>query len=338
MRAALGAIRRTDDEELLRFARQIGYRGIVVNTPLDVPGDRAWKAVDLIAMRQRVAEHDLFVEAIENTPLDFYREVILGGPDSERQLEDYCATVAAVGEAGIPILGVHWMANDVWRTALEAPGRGGALVTAFDLALVGDPDEPTHGRQYGVEEMWDRFEHFLAAVLPVAEEAGVRLALHPDDPPLPSLGGIPRLFSSPEGLQRAVDLAAGSPAFGLDFCVGTVSEMGPGAIQVLRRFVQQGAVAFVHLRDVQGFVPSFEECFLGEGNLDPLELLRALREDGFTGFVIDDHVPGLVGDPPIESEWIRSKYAYRGRAYSNGLIQGMLAAVLSESEATKGSS
>ena len=327
IRIALGAVRRVD-ERTLRFARQLGLEGVVVNTPLDLPGDGRWELADLRAMRERVEEHGLRVEAMENTPIGFYRDAILGGPRRDEQIESYCATVAAIGDAGIPVLGFHWMGNEVWRTALAAPGRGGARVTAFDLALVADRDVPTHGRAYEEEEIWDNLARFLAAVVPVAEAHGVRLALHPDDPPVPSLGGVPRLFRSPAALRRALELAD-SPAFGLEFCLGTVSSMGPGAADAMRSFLADGSIVYVHFRDVLGHVPAFEECFLGEGNVDIVEVMESLVDAGFGGFIIDDHVPLLDEDPEIASEWIKSEYAYVGRAHAVGILQGLLAAAQS---------
>ncbi len=325
VRVALGAIRRSD-EKALRFAVQLGLTGVVLNTPLDVPGDKYWETEDLIQARHRVEAFGLHVEAVENTPISFYKDTIIGGARRDEQLENYCHTVRSLGEAGIPILGFHWMVNEVWRTDFACEGRGGAHVTAFDLGELADADNPTHGRRFGESEIWDNFERFLDRVLPVAEEAGVRLALHPDDPPVFSLGGVARIFRTVTGLERALEMASGSPAFGLEFCVGTVSSMGPGADDVLRDFAAKGKIAYVHFRDVRGHVPSFEECFLDEGNLDCVETLRGLVEAGFDGAVIDDHVPLFDDDPPIAPGW-ETEYAYLGHAYTVGYLQGILRAL-----------
>jgi mannonate dehydratase len=323
VRVALGAVRRSDDK-ILRFAAQLGLQGVVLNTPLDIPGDRRWNTQDLIRARERVEAFGLHVEAIENTPLSFYLDTITGGPARDQQLDNYCQTVKSLGEAAIPILGFHWMANAVWRTDLRREGRGGAHVTAFDVSHIVDADAPTLGVRLSEGELWENFERFLDRVLPVAEEAGVRLALHPDDPPVPSLGGVARIFASLAGLRRALELAAGSAAFGLEFCVGTVSSMGPGAGEALKSFAANGDIAYVHLRDVRGHVPSFEECFLDEGNLDCVETLRGLVAAGFDGFLIDDHVPLFDDDPPIVPGWVKTEYAYHGHGYTVGYLQGIL--------------
>ena len=119
MRLALGAVRQVDDR-ILRFARQMGMEGVVINTPVDVPGDGFWTPSALSVVRERVESHGLRVEAIENTPIEFYRDAILGLPAKEVAIANYCSTIRAVGEVGIPILGFHWMANEVWRSSRDA--------------------------------------------------------------------------------------------------------------------------------------------------------------------------------------------------------------------------
>ena len=165
-------------------------------------------------------------------------------------------------------------------------------------------------------EMWASFEYFVPAVAPAAEEAGVCLAVHPDDPPVAELGGVARIFRDVEALKRAADFWPG-PGFGIELCLGTVSEMGGQAavLDAIGYLAPRGKIAYVHLRDVRGTVPSFTECFLGEGNYHPPTVLRALRRGGFDGFILDDHTPALVGDSP---------YGHRGRAFALGYIQGLI--------------
>jgi mannonate dehydratase len=244
-----------------------------------------------------------------------------------------------MGRAGIPILGYHFMPSSVWRTPLAA-GRGGAKVTAFDLDLVtaathterrafSVPGDGTidavfaHSErtQISADEMWTNYDYFIRAVLPVAEEAGVRLALHPDDPPVPELGGIARIFCRPDDFKRAYALSNGSPAWGLDLCLGCCSEMPDGAANVremIEYFGPKGRIFYVHFRDVQGTVPRFQECFIGEGNYDAAATMLLLKRSGCVGFVLDDHVPLMVGDVP---------YGYRGRAHAIGYMQALLDAI-----------
>jgi len=265
-----------------------------------------------------------------------------GEPGREQQLENYRTTIRNMAQAGITMLGHHFMPTYVWRTDLRARGRGGALVTAFDADRVSEgnalagyklaPDRQLHG-PIDAERMWDNYRVFLEAVLPVAEEVGVRLAVHPDDPPIAAgLAGIARILSSPEGLERAQELSGGSPAWGLDLCLGTVSEMaGRQSVErVIDTFGPSGKIFYVHFRDVQGVAPRFTESFLGEGNYDPTAVLRRLRGVGFDGFIIDDHVPAMIGDEDTWADTASAAYASRGRAHAIGYLQGVLAALDAE--------
>ncbi len=323
MRVAIGQFSELSHERLA-FARQIGASGVLLNTPV-LPGTERWEAADLAWLRARCEQYGLRLEAIENVPISFYDKAMLGLPGRDEQIENYQATIRNLGKAGIPLLGYHWMPNGVWRTSRTTPGRGGALVTAFDMSRAAD--EPlVHGvkqhplvedRNVTEEAMWENYSYFMQAVVPVAEEAGVKLALHPDDPPVPSLGGIARLFHHFEGFKRAMEVVP-SPNSGLDFCMGCWSEMGPGVIDAMRYFGSRGKIFYVHFRDVQGTVPVFQECFLGEGNVDVVAAMRALKEVGFDGFIIDDHVPRMVDD----TDW-----GHRGRAHETGYIAGLMEAV-----------
>jgi len=335
MRVAIGQFNELTEEKL-RFARQLGVGGVQLNTPR-LPGEQHWEYEDLLGLRRTSEAYGLRLEAIENVPIHFYDRAMLGLPGRDEQIAHYQTTIRNLGRAGIPILGYHFMPNSVWRTARTAPGRGGSQVTAFDLARVGADagaqrshvvkrDErldrlPVAGaldREFGEAEMWENYAYFMRAVLPVAEEAGVKLALHPDDPPVRTLGGVARLFRNVEGLKRAMAIA-GSPAWGLDLCLGCCSEMEGGAANVfatIEHFGPLGRILYVHFRDVQGTVPRFQECFLGEGNYEPAQVVRALARAGFTGFLLDDHVPHMDDDTP---------WGHRARAHAIGYMQGLLA-------------
>jgi mannonate dehydratase len=237
------------------------------------------------------------------------------------------------------LLGYNFLCTYVWRTSMDDPGRGGARVTTFDLAdTTGRPNALASYRLApdDIDElidestMWANHQYFLDAVLPVAEEVGVRLALHPDDPPVAEpLGNARRIFISPESLDRAAAQAGGSPSWGLNLCLGSVSEMGGQAAvdQVIDSFGPRGQICYVHFRDVRGVVPRFAECFLGEGNMDPAAVVRRLIRVGFDGFVIDDHVPAMVGDVATWGDISSEAYCSRGRANAIGYLQGALSAV-----------
>ncbi len=320
MRIAIGQFNEPSYEKL-QFAKQLGVSGVLLNTPR-LPGEHQWEYDDLAKLRDVIEGYGLRLEALENTPVKYYVDAMLAGPERDRQIEHYQNTIRNVGRAGIPILGYHWMPNSVWRTQ-DSPrviGRGGARVTVFDMELARPRDAKlSHGRVYTADEMWANYEYFIKAVIPVAEEAGVRLALHPDDPPVPSLGGVARIFNSFEGFKRGSEVVD-SPNWGLDFCMGCWSEMGghENVIRGIQHFVPKGKIYYVHFRDVVGTADNFAECFLGEGNVNLVGAMRAFKENGFTGFLIDDHVPHMVDD----SDW-----GHRGRAYATGYMMALLSAV-----------
>src|SRR5919199_128860 len=341
MRVAIGQFSELTDEQLA-FAKQCGCGDVLLNTPR-LPGEERWEYEDLLAWRRRTEEHGLRLIALENVPVRFYDKIMLGLEGRERQLENMKATVRNIGRAGIPILGYHFMPNSVWRTSRTTPGRGGAHVTSFDMALVETApggaqrafvakrderieqvfveDEIEAGHLYTQEQMWGHYENFMRAVLPVAAEAGVRLALPPHDPPVETLGGVARLFRNVEGFKRAEQIAldsAGGEAWGLDLCLGCCSEMPGGAANVramIEHFGPRGRILYVHFRDVQGTVPTFQECFIGEGNYNAAETMLSLKRNGFTGFLLDDHVPHMIDD---------TLWAHRGRAHAIGYMQGLL--------------
>lgn len=316
MRIALGQFKELTDEQLL-FVKQCGCDDVLLNTP-DLPGDERWEYEDLLALRKRAEKAKLRLIAIENVPVSFYDQIMLGLPGRDRQLENMQHTVRAMGRAGIPILGYHFMPNQVWRTSRSALVRGGAMSTSFDLAAV-DETGFTHGREYSEEEMWENYDWYLDRLLPVCEEAGVRLALHPDDPPVERLGGIARLFRNFENFRRAMERHP-SPMHGLDYCHGCWSEMrgGEGVLESIRYFGERGRIFYVHLRDVQGTAERFTEVFLGDGNSDPVAVMHELKAAGFRGFIIDDHVPRMVND---------TIWCHRGRAWSTGYLQALVRAV-----------
>ena len=342
MRIAVGQFSELTEEKL-RFAAQIGVAGVQLNTPR-LPGDSRWEAGDLDALVQQCEAHDLKLEAIENVPIHFYDRAMLGLDGAAEQIANYQHTIRAVGAAGIPVLGYHFMPNGVWRTSRTSPGRGGVEVTSFDMALVERAERDGNRNEiarrdgwingfagpgdelgpFAADVMWENYTAFMRAILPVAREAGVVMALHPDDPPVPMLGGVARLFYDVEGFKRAEGIAEATgagAAWGLDLCLGCCSEMPGGAANVtamIEHFGPRGRIRYVHFRDVQGTVPAFRECFLGEGNWDPAEIMLLLKRNGFSGFLLDDHVPHMDDD----TEW-----NHRGRAQAIGYVQGLLAMI-----------
>jgi mannonate dehydratase len=316
MRVALGQFSELTDEQMA-FAKQCGCEDVLLNTPR-LPGDERWEYEDLLAWRRRAEEHGLRLICLENVPVRFYDRIMVGAEGRERQLENMIATVRNMGRAGIPILGYHFMPNSVWRTSYEVPVRGGAISNQFVYAEA--KERPlSHGRVISEDELWEHYDWYLERMLPICEEAGVRMALHPDDPPVPTLGGVARLFRNFDNFAQAMERHS-SPMHGLDFCHGCWSEMrgGEGVLDAIRYFGQRDRLFYIHLRDVVGTADNFTEVFLGDGNVNPVQTVKTLKDAGFRGFIIDDHVPHMVNDSP---------WAHRGRAWSTGYIKALIDAV-----------
>lgn len=164
------------------------------------------------------------------------------------------------------------------------------------------------------EQLWDRLRDFLDALVPVAEEAGVTLAAHPDDPPLPTVRGQPRLVYRPDLYQKLIDLKP-SPRNALEFCVGTVAEMPEGDVyEAVDTYARQGKLAYIHLRNVRGKAPHYRETFIDEGDVDMMRILRILKKHGYSGMIIPDHAPQVTCAAP----W------HAGMAYALGYIRAAL--------------
>jgi mannonate dehydratase len=314
MRPGFGQFQVASDEYLL-FAQQFGATDVLFNTPL-IPGDGGkWQLHDLVKLRLRVEQFGLKLSALENVPTNFYDHIMLNGPRRDEQIENMIFTVRNMARAGIPIFGYNWMPSHVWRTP-PAQIRGGALATAYDHAL-GSKYPLTHGREYSEEEMWENLEYWIKIITPVAEEEGIRLGIHPCDPPVDKLGGIPQLLRSFESYKRLIEIYP-SDSNAIEFCQGTFSEMKDDIYEMIDYFVSRKKILYVHFRNVSSKVPNFYEEFVNTGYVDMYKAMKIYHKHNFDGFFIDDHVPHTHGDTP---------WGHRGRAFANGYIQAMIEAV-----------
>ncbi|MFH1566488.1 MAG: mannonate dehydratase [Gemmatimonadota bacterium] len=315
----------TTDEDA-GFARRVGVEHVVWGGPESPLG---YLDLEILgAARRFFADRGLSLGVIENVPVTFYDRAMLGLPGRDVQIDNVCRTLTSMGRAGIPVLGYHWMALGGISTD-QIRGRGGALERHFDLeaarrapAAALDWRGPVRpGRsvhlpdvEVGAEQMWDNLVYFLRRVVPAAEAAGVKLAAHPDDAPIPEFLGVARILGSPAGLQRLID-SVPSPANGIDFCQGTISEMpGVDVLEAIRAFGRQGKIHFAHFRDTRGTVPKFTEVFMDEGDTDMLAAVEAYRQVGYDGLIRADHTPWIVGDSPR---------AHRGFAFQIGYMRGL---------------
>jgi mannonate dehydratase len=312
-------------EERLRFIKQLGvddlllnmYRNELIDTnygTLPLPGEKKWEYSDLKNLKDHIEAHELRLQAIENMPFHFYDKLMMGEKGREEQLENVKEIIHNMGQAGIPVLGYAWTPSGVWRSSTTYKIRGGAEAMNVDLSDFTDAPL-THGREYSENEMWDNYEYFIESVIPVAEESGVTLALHPNDPPTPVLGGVPQLFRSFEAFKKAMSMVE-SENHGLQFCLGSWSEMGEDLDEVIDYFGPLGKFVYVHFQVVSGPVPKFHEIFIDQkGYYDPLHILKKLHNVGFRGMIMPGHVPKVEGDGPWKE---------RSRAFTIGYIKGLL--------------
>ena len=299
--------------ENLQLAAQCGVTDIVSRYPTR---GRA----QLVETKRLIESFGLRLSVVEGyLPI----ENIKVGADDGTELEAVKRLLRDMAELGIPLLCYNFMAGTDWvRTQLDARERGGAKTTAFRLRDVERARSlsPTaasiSSAPITAEALWSTLERFLNAVVPVAEQCGVTLAMHPDDPPLPVFLGKARIMNSVEGFEKLMTLVP-SRANKLCFCQGTFSALDLDIPATIRRL---GAhIAYVHFRDVRGTADDFIETFHDNGPTDMAEAMRAYREIGFTGCMRPDHVPQLVGEDDGEPG-----YTMKARLFAYGYIRGLM--------------
>jgi len=247
-------------------------------------------------------------------------KVQLGQPGRDRDIETYRRFLRDLGKLEIPIASYDFHPGNTYTTDMVR--HRGYTTRQFDLNdFRNKVEKRMFDREYSADDIWANYTYFVKAVLPVAEEAGVKLALHPDDPPLARMNGVAKLFTHYDGYHRAEQIAGGSPNWGLTFCAGTWSEggdrMGKNVFEMIQDFGGRGKIFEVHFRNVSAPLPHFVETFPDEGYMDMLEVMKALRRVHFTGALEPDHVPRLAGDSGI----LRA-----GTAYCLASIRAMMQA------------
>jgi len=348
MKTGLGLYRRMLTEENFRFARQAGCTHIVAHLvdyfqegrlhgtgagrTWGVTRNRGklWTEEELGDLKRAVEAEGLVLEAIENLDPAFWYDVLLDGPERDAQLDGLKTLVRRLGRVGIPTLGYNFSIAGVWGHVEGPWARGGAVSVGF-LGPDGPPEEPLpRGHVWNMiydpdagpgtlppiagEQLWQRVARFLGELVPVAEESGVRLAAHPDDPPMPTLRGTPRLVYKPHLYQKLLDLAP-SRSNALEFCLGSIQEMQGGDLYAaIEQYARQDAIAYVHFRNVRGKVPRYHEVFVDEGDIDMVRALRTLKQNGYDGLLVPDHTPQMS----CPAGW------HAGMAYALGYMRAAL--------------
>lgn len=298
--------------------RQIGVEAAVLRLP---EADEDTTVLDVPRMERLLAEFaadGLPVKVIEPVAPRF-ESVKLGRPGRDQEIDQVIRLIETMGRHEVPVLCYNFMAAFGWlRTDPEHPARGGALVTAYDH----DVEQAKGPHQLGPvteDELWQNLAYFLDAVLPAAEQHGVDLALHPDDPPVSPIRGVARILTSVEALQKVLALSD-SPRHKLTFCQGTIATMGediPTAIGALA-----SRTAFVHFRDIDGRPDRFVEAFCDQGMTDKPAAMTAWLRSGYDGYVRTDHVPTMYGETNAHPG-----YGLLGRLHAVGYLQGLKAGV-----------
>ena len=304
-------------EQDLALVRQLGVEHVVLWT------DGTKSSAAYYAERKAFfAANGLSVYGFGNSDVHNQEAIVLNLPNRDAKVDEYVRHIRALGEAGIPYTTYAHMPNGIWSTAREAT-RGGASARGFDEAQATHGvwrDKSfalplTNGREYSEEEIWANFEHFITRAARAAEEAGVFIGIHPDDPPIARLGGVPRIFGTFENYQRALAIAD-SPNVGICLCVGCWLEggelWGVDAVEAIRYFAEQNKLFKVHFRNVDAPLPHFVETFIDDGYQDMYQIMKTLQEVGFRGVAIPDHIPQMADDPRL------------GTAYTIGYMRALL--------------
>lgn len=327
---ALGS---TLTDENMVFLRQIGVDSVVVSFPDLGPNEAKGKSPlprlregnyyeveDLVILKKWVESHGLKLDGLFVMFNHTWDKVILGQPGRDEQIENWNKSLRNMGKAGIPIYQYNIMINEgawlpIWRTSRDNSGRGGTSIVRFDYEATKKAPLTKLG-EIKEDAMWDNLIYFLKAIIPVAEKAGVTMAMHPCDPQVPSIAGVCRIIRSLEAYDRVFKIVP-SKANAMTLCLGCMGQMmdNEGVYKTIRKYGAEGKIAHVHFRNVRGTREKFDEVWPDDGQLDLLEAVKVLKEVGYNGMLSLDHVPGLIND---------DSYGHIARAFMIGYLRGIM--------------
>ena len=298
-----------------KIATQLGVEYAVAALPAERYYMKPWDFKALLYAKESLNDAGLKLEVIEPAPPHY--KIKLGLPGRDEEIEIFKQVLRNMGALDIPVLCYNFMPQSGWyRTSFAKKGRGGALVTAFDSKLMQAAPQLTEAGTQTDIQIWDNYKYFMDKVLPVAEASKVKLALHPDDPPVPSLQGVSRIFRNVENFDKALELYP-SDYNGITFCQGSFAAMYEDIPSLIRHFGRK--IFFVHFRDIRGNADAFEETFHDEGQTDMKACMRAYKEIGFDGVIRTDHAPVMAGESGENPA-----YEMLGHIFATGYLKGLL--------------
>lgn len=299
------------------LGKQVGVNHAVVRLPEDDAFDMTDSA-HLRAVADRFKAAGIAPLVVEPMPNCVHDHIKRGDSLRDESIEKVLKMIPLLAENGWKTICTNFMAEVGWyRTTSTFPERGGALVTGFDL-------KDAHidfSLSIDEDTLWSNLTYFLKAVVPQCEKYGVKIALHPDDPPLKKFGNLSRILISKDNIQKALDLVP-SPNLGITMCQANFVAMGENVYECIKHFGKQNKIFFVHFRDIAGTLESFHETFHDNGQTDMVRALKCYRDVEFDGPIRIDHVPTMAGEAND-----KPGYETIGRLYAIGYLRGLAEAI-----------
>ncbi len=314
------------DEAAMRRIKQIGVNHVLAGGP-PIP----WEESQIRSVMDTLNSGGL---TLGNMMISGFPNTLYGRPGRDEEIEKVRQSIRAAGRAGLPVVEYNFYAHRAIEGYYEESGRAGAGLTAFDYDRMKGLAPLAEEGAHTLDEMWRNITYFLKAVVPVAEESGVRLALHPNDPPAPLSRGSEQIMGSVEGWKHLIEIVP-SKSNGITFDCGVTREMGHDPVEVCRYFGERDRINHVHFRNVQVRVAyeKYTEVFLDDGQINMFAVMKELVRQKYPRLIYPEHPRGLDADR--ERADFRSYYpgggSYASFVYNVGYTRAMLQAALASS-------